>query len=71
MSIPLEYLEPGGVYSGPNEQHREIISIDDDGWIIYRVTQDSIHGRAIRKPEGVVCRVKARTFLDWAQKEVA
>jgi len=70
MSIPIEYLEPGGVYSGPNDQHREIIKIDGDA-ITFRVTQDSLHGRAIRRPEGETYTVKARTFRDWAQGEVA
>jgi len=70
MSIPLAFLEPGGVYAGHNDQHREIISIDGET-IVFRVTQDALLGRAIRRSEGETYVVKARTFRDWAQKEVA
>ena len=70
MSIPLEYLEPGGVYSGPNEQHREIIAIDGD-MITYRIVRESVHGQSMGKTLGVVATVRARTFKDWVYKEVA
>jgi hypothetical protein len=65
----IEYFEPGGVYEGNTSQQREIIKIEDES-ITYRVVVEAL-GQRIKAPVGTIATVKAETFREWAQEEVA
>ena len=68
--IPINDLEPGGVYQGPRGQVREIVSLST-GTIKYRMLERGYRPGRVALPVGAIGTVSRWKFSDWALKEVA
>jgi hypothetical protein len=68
MSIPVELIEPGGVYEGPNGQQREVVSMCGR-ILLYRIKKTATRGH-FRPIVGNMANIRTYSFAEWAIREV-
>lgn len=68
--IPLDNLEPGGVYENKKGQRREIVKMDG-AWLIYRILSEGKGQPGIKVEVGAIRDTNRCNFARWALKEVA